>query len=278
MSAKAEEVFQKLQDAIASDQIILPTLPEVALKVRDAAEAENSTAQSIAEILTQDASLTTRLIQVANSPLYRGNNAIDDIQMAVTRLGISIVKDLVIRLAMKQMYQATTDVLDKHFRNAWSASVEVAAISKMISSVTNIPTEQALLGGLLHNIGALPILVIAEEDEDLFNNKDALTKVIQTISGRVGQLILESWKFSPELIDAVSLCYKFNRKHDGDPDLTDIVQVALLQSGFADNCKGADDWSKVPAFDKLGIDSEVNAVDIEENQLLIEEAKSSLQV
>jgi len=278
MSAKAEEVFTKLKEAIASDQIILPTLPEVAIKVRDAAEAENSSAHSIADILSQDASLTTRLIQVANSPLYRGNNAIEDIQMAVTRLGIKIVKDLVVRLAMKQMYQATSDVLDKHFRDAWSASVEVAAISKMLASMTSIPTEQALLGGLLHNIGALPILVIAEDDDDLFNDNDALTEVIQSIEGRVGKLILESWKFSSELIDAVTLCYQFDRKHDGNADLTDIIQVALLQGGFADGREGADDWSKIPAFEKMGMDSEVNAIDIEENQAIIEETKSSLMV
>lgn len=278
MSAKAEEVFQKLSDAISSDRIILPTLPEVAIKVRDAAEAEDSSAQSIADILSQDASLTTRVIQVANSPLYRGNNAIEDIQMAVTRLGIKIVKDLVVRLAMKQMYQATSDVLDKHFRQAWSTSVEVAAISRMLASMTRIPTEQALLAGLIHNIGALPILVFAEDDDDLFNDDAALTEVIQSIEGRVGKMILESWKFAPEFIDAVTLCYQFDRKHDGAADLTDIIQVALLQGGFADGRTGADDWSKIQAFEKLGMDTEVNAIDIEENQAIIEETKSALMV
>ena len=51
-------------------------------------------------------------IQVANSPLYRSRNPIDDLQMAVTRLGIKMVRDLVVTLAMKQIYQATSDVLD----------------------------------------------------------------------------------------------------------------------------------------------------------------------
>lgn len=278
MSVKAEEVFKQLEEAIASDHIILPTLPEVAIKVRDAAEDVNSSTNSIADILSQDASLTTRLIQVANSPLYRGSNAIEDIKMAVTRLGIKIVKDLVIRLAMKQMYQATSDVLDKHFREAWTASVEVAAISRMLASMTSISTEQALLAGLIHNIGTLPILVIAEEDDDLFNDDAALTEVIQSISGRVGKLILESWKFGPELIDAVTLCHQFDRQHNGNADLTDIIQVALLQGGFADNLPGADDWSSIQAFSKLGMDAEVNTVDIEENQAMIEETKSTLMV
>ena len=278
MNDKAEQFYQDLQQAIASDQIVLPTLPEVALKVRDAVEDENSSANDIAEILTQDASLTTRLIQVANSPLYRGTNPIEHINMAVTRLGVKVVRDLVVRLAMKQIYQATSDVLDEHFRNAWSASVEVAAISRMLASMTQVSNEQALLAGLIHNIGALPILVMAEDDDELFNNADALQQVINEIEGRVGKLILESWKFAPELIDVVTQCYQFNRQHDGPADLVDIVQVALLQGGFAEGRAGADDWSKIPAFAKLGMDTEVNVVEIEENKAAIEETKQSLMV
>ena len=91
MSAKAETFFEDLKQAVESDQLILPTLPEVALKIRDAVENENTSAQQIAETLTQDASLSARLIQVANSPLYRSRTPIEDLQMAVTRLGIRMV-------------------------------------------------------------------------------------------------------------------------------------------------------------------------------------------
>ncbi|MDH5518107.1 MAG: HDOD domain-containing protein [Gammaproteobacteria bacterium] len=278
MSDKAEEVYMNLQVAIASDKVILPTLPEIAIKIRDEAEAENSSIVTIAAILSQDASLTTRLIQVANSPLYRGNNAIEDIQMAISRLGIKIVKDLVIRLAMKQMYQSTSEVLDRHFRAAWSASVEVAAISRMLASMTPISNEHALLAGLIHNIGTLPILVFAEEDDQLFNDNEALSEVIHSIGGRVGKLILESWQFAPELIDAVADCYKFNRRHAGDADLTDIIQVSILQGGFAEGCPGTDDWTRIQAFEKLDLDTEMDSINIEENQAMLEEARSSIDL
>ena len=144
MNPKAEHFFETLKAAIKSDQLILPTLPEVALKIRDAVESDNSSAQQIAETLTQDASLSARLIQVANSPLYRTRNPIDDLQQAVTRLGIRLVRDLVISLAMKQIFQATSDVLDHHFRNSWNAAVEVAAICRMLATtIPGIQPEQA---------------------------------------------------------------------------------------------------------------------------------------
>ncbi len=277
MSAKAEEFFESLKAAVETDQLVLPTLPEVALKIREAVESDKTSAQQIAETLTQDASLSARLIQVANSPLYRTRNPIDDLQMAVTRLGIRLVRDLVISLAMKQIYQATSDVLDHHFRNSWNAAVEVAAICRMLATtIPGIHPEQALLAGLIHNIGSLPILVMAEDDDELFQNSDALEEVIWELQGRVGALILKTWNFPEHMIEVVRECHNFTYKHDGGPAFVDVVQVALLQGGHVDEKHAPEDWSLVPAFGKLGMDTEINVIEIEENQELIENAKQSL--
>jgi len=274
MTEKAEQFFNELKSAVESDQLILPTLPEVALKIREAVESENTSAQQVAETLTQDASLSARLIQVSNSPLYRSRTPIEDLQMAVTRLGIRMVRDLVISLAMKQIYQATSDVLDEHFRRIWNTSVEVAAICRMFATtVPGINPEQALLAGLIHNIGALPILVMAEDDNDLFNDGEALQQVITELQGRVGILILETWNFGDAMIDVVKNAHNFTYDHEGGADLVDLVQIALLQGGHVDSDV---DWSGVPAFAKLGMDTEVNVVEIEENKEIIESTKQSL--
>ncbi|MDH5471242.1 MAG: HDOD domain-containing protein [Gammaproteobacteria bacterium] len=278
MSSKAETFFDDLKQAVESDQIILPTLPEVALKIREAVESENSSAQQIAETLTQDASLSARLIQVANSPLYRSRTPIEDLQMAVTRLGIRMVRDLVISLAMKQIYQATSDVLDEHFRNIWGTSVEVAAICRMLATtVPGINPEQALLAGLIHNIGSLPILLMAEDDDELFQDSNALSEIIWEIQGKVGELILKTWNFPAIMIDVVKECNNFEYDHvEAGPNLVDIVQVALLQGGHVDDAHAPADWNKVPAFAKLGMDTEVNVVEMDENQQIIENTKQTL--
>ena len=279
MSEKAEAFFEELEKAVATDQLVLPTLPEVALKIREAVESDNSSAQQIAETLTQDASLSARLIQVANSPLYRSRNPIDDLQMAVTRLGIRMVKDLVISLAMKQIFQATSDVLDTHFRNVWNTAVEVAAICRMMATtVPGINPEQALLAGLIHNIGALPILVMAEDDDELFDDSDALGDIINTLQGRVGVLILRHWNFPESMIEVVKEANNFSYDHEGEANFVDLVQTSLLQGGHVDDSIAPDDWDKVPAFAKLGMDTEVNIIEIEENQEMIENTKQTLMI
>jgi len=274
MTEKADQFFNELKSAVESDQLILPTLPEVALKIREAVESENTSAQQVAETLTQDASLSARLIQVSNSPLYRSRTPIEDLQMAVTRLGIRMVRDLVISLAMKQIYQATSDVLDEHFRRTWNTSVEVAAICRMLATtVPGINPEQALLAGLIHNIGALPILVMAEDDDELFNDGEALGQIISELQGRVGTLILETWNFGEVMTEVVKEAHNFSYDHEGGANLVDLVQISLLQGGHIETDV---DWSSVPAFSKLGMDTEVNVVEIEENKEIIESTKQSL--
>ncbi|MBI3186425.1 MAG: HDOD domain-containing protein [Gammaproteobacteria bacterium] len=278
MSAKAEKFFIELKKAVETDRLVLPTLPEVALKIRSAVEDENASAQKIADTLTQDASLSARLIQVVNSPLYRARNPIDNLQAAVTRMGIRLVRDLVVSLAMKQIYQATSDVLDDSFRKSWNDSVEVAAISRMLSTtVPGLNPEQALLAGLVHNIGSLPILVMAEDDDELFQDRDALADIIWELQGRVGALILTSWNFPEAMIEVVRESHNFNYNRPGStPAYVDLVQVALLQGNNVPAKYLPKDLSKVPAFAKMGMDAEVNVIEIEANQQIIENTKATL--
>jgi len=258
------EFLESLQEAIRSNRITLPTLPEVALKVRDSLEQENATAVTIAEIVSTDAALSARLLQVANSPLYRGRVPIESIQMAITRLGNKLVKSLVVSLAMKQIFQATNDATDKRLRRIWENSVSIAAISRVLAqSQSHLDKEQAMLAGLTHNIGCLPILTMAESIPDLMDNEGRLDLFIDNLNPIIGTQILEEWGF-PEALVNVSKNYQ-NLEYDGgaQADYVDVVQVARLQTLDDEHDHAIADWFNVPAFRKLGLEPEVELIEIE---------------
>jgi HD-like signal output (HDOD) protein len=258
------EFIQELQTAIDENRITLPTLPEVALKVKDAVEQENSTASAIAEMVATDAALSARLLQVANSPLYRGRVPIESIQMAVTRLGLKLVRSLVVSLAMKQIFQATTDALDKRLRSVWEQSVEIAAISRALSqSQPHLEKEQAMLAGLVHNIGSLPILTMAETIPGLIENETRLDYFLEKFTPVIGKQILESWGF-PESIVRVAENHR-NLTYDGGPQATyaDLVIVSRLQTVGDTLDLTEEEWLNIPAFDKVGLSPEVEVVNIE---------------
>lgn len=279
MSIDYEKFFDELKLAVEEDRIILPSLPEVALKIREVVDHEDTTTEQIADILSQDAALSVRLLKVVNSPLYGGAVPIDDLKIAVTRLGGKMVRDLITNLAMKQIFKPTSWAMEKQFRHTWSVSVNVAAICQMMTaSMCGIRREQALLAGLIHNIGALPLLAIAGNDEKIFNDAKELNAVIHALQGRVGAMMLESWNFSSDMIEVVAECHNFDYEQNDGTNLVNLVQVALLQGGYVAEQYAPFDWCLVPAFSRLGMDSEVNILQIKENQLLYEKARQSLLV
>ncbi len=275
MQQKIEQFTQQVQDAVATEQLLLPSLPEVALKVRDACEQDETSAQNIADLISQDPALCVRLLQVANSSLYRTRTATDNLNMAITRLGLKLVKDLIMSLALKQLYRASSAIMQEHFNELWLASAKTAAISRLLASnIEGINPEQAMLAGLTHNIGALPILMLAENDEDLFDDTVSLCKIVRKMQGDVGAYIFKAWHFPDYMSDVAKNCYQFERQHEGSPDYIDVVQVALIEGSIYTGLECPDDWARIPAFHQLSIDPNSSMLEVGDNKIIFEETHS----
>ena len=278
MSNLAEKVQQELIHAIENDELVLPTLPEVALKVREAAEDPDVGIPQISKVIGNDAALTARIIKVVNSPLLRSNKEITDLQMAVSRLGINYTCNLATGLAMEQMFQATSDVVDRKMREVWNKSTEIAGICHVLCRhYTRLMPDQATLAGLVHQIGVLPILTYAEEHNELLADSISLNHVIEQIHPIIGDKILRTWEF-PEPIAIVPSQYLDFTRDSAKVDYVDIVQVATLQSYLGSEHPYTQlDWSKVPAFAKLGLDPQVDMQADEDLSAAMEAAMSMLQ-
>jgi HD-like signal output (HDOD) protein len=250
-----QQVKQDIIKALENDELVLPTLPEIALKVRDVAEDVTSSISDLTTVLGRDAALSARMVKVANSPLIRASVPVSDLNTAVSRLGIDLTSNLAMGLAMEQMFQATSDIVDKRMRACWSKSVEIAASSQVLARhFTDLQPDQALLAGLTHQIGKLPILAFAENNESLLNDAFALGKVLSVLHPSLGSYILKMWDFPEELVGVSKNYLLFDREVD-KVDYADIVQVATLQSyAGTDHPYTKLDWTNISSFDRLGLD------------------------
>lgn len=278
MSSLESSFLTGLFEDLEKDRLVLPTLPEVALKVRDTLEDDNSSMLDVAKVITNDAALSARLIQISNSPLLRASRQIETVEAAVTRMGSNMVRNLVTSIAMEQMFQATSDATDKRLRAVWENSTQIAAIASALSMPhPNLQTDQSLLAGLVHDIGILPILSRAEDYPDLLDNETALDRIIASAHVKIGAAILQAWNFSDDLIRVAAEHENLSRNHAGPPDYVDIVIVANLQDAYGTNHPYAQvDWSTVPAFEKLGMETDVSTVDMDEANAEIEAVKTAL--
>lgn len=255
MSTLIDTVHDDILEAIDNDSIVLPTLPEVALRVREAAENPDISIGDLSKVISNDTALTARLIKVVNSPLLRSTSEITDLNMAVNRLGMSYTANLAMGLAMEQMFQATSDVIDRRLREVWARSTEIAGICHVLCrQFTRLKPDQATLAGLVHQIGVLPILTFAEENGGLLADSFTLEQVIERLHPILGQRILEVWDF-PSLLSVVPVEYLDFGRDSRTVDYVDIVQVATLQSyAGTEHPLAHIDWETVPAFTKLGLD------------------------
>lgn len=278
MSNLEESILEEITEAIQSDRLVLPTLPEVALKARETAEDPNVSCAELSKVVGNDAALSARIIKVANSPLMRARNPITDLQMAINRLGIQFTSNLITGLAMQQMFQATTDSVDKKMREVWACSTEVAGIAHVLCRhYTRLQADQATLAGLVHEIGILPILTFAEDNPLLLRDSITLNSVIDKIHPRVGTIILKTWDFNEELISVPEGYLQFDRDKDVKPDYVDIITVAYLQSLTGSEHEHATlDWSSIPAFKKLGLDTDEDLMGAEDVSADMEAAMAML--
>ncbi|MFW5825266.1 MAG: HDOD domain-containing protein [Marinobacter sp.] len=277
MSSIVDTIRDDILSAIESDKLILPTLPEVALKVRDIAEAEDSSIADLVKVISNDTALSARLIRVCNSPLFRGSRAIENLNMAVSRLGMAYTSNLAMGLAMEQMFQATSDMIDKRLRANWQTSTEVAGICHVLAQqYTRLKPDQATLAGLVHLIGVLPILRYVE-DQDLQISSVMLDNIIDELHPRLGATILRRWDF-PEELQLVPLEYQNYKRQVASADYTDLVMVANLQLvAGTDHPLNEMDWSTISAFDRLGLDPSVNVQEEEDLNAQMEAAMALLK-
>lgn len=275
MSITAESIIDDLEN----DRLPLPTLPEVALKVRETADDEDASIRDVAKIIETDAALSARIVQVGNSALYRGVNPAETVQAAAMRMGLDTVRTLATSLAMKQLFQATHPVVDHYLRIAWKRSTDVAAFSAVIArSSTSLESDIALLAGLTHSIGLAPILVKAESEPLLLNDTQQLERLMYEIYPLVGSQILKNWDFSEALVSVPAEHLNIDRDgNNGKADYVDIVQVALLQTLDDDGHPLAQvDHDLVSAFDRLGMRGAVEEINMTGGVIEVEEIKAAI--
>lgn len=273
MAELADKIKQDILAAIDNDTLVLPTLPEVALKVREIAEDPDSAINQLVGVISDDAALTARIIRVCNSPLLRGAREIENLSMAVGRLGMTYTSNLATGLAMEQMFQATSEMIDTRMREVWQQSTEIAGICHVLAThYTKLKPDQATLAGLVFQIGALPILKYVE-DNDTQIDSVTLDNIIDELHPLIGCKILEKWDF-PEELKAIPKESRNFTRNPAQVDYADIVMVAKLQSvAGTEHPFNEMDWSTISAFNRLGLDPEI---DMNEEEDLSEQMEAAM--
>jgi HD-like signal output (HDOD) protein len=280
LSAQAFGFVQKLATELSTGRVELPAFPEVAIRVHRVLALPDVTDERIARVIASDAGLAARMLAMANSAaLSRGGKAIMDLRQAVTRIGHQHVRSAAIAYAMSQIRMAETlSFIRDDLHAFWKKSTLVAALAHVVAARTRVASsDEALLAGLMHNIGGVYILARAEWHTTLFHDLAVRDAIMHDWNAHIGRSIAENWCMSDDIAEAIAEQAVEQRPPSGRRDLLDVLSVAVRTADFQ---PGVSDPALVVAgantFDRLGIDASMLEQLLAESAGEVEELRSAL--
>ena len=253
-------LFDEITELFKSKSVTLPSLPEIALFIKAALEKEDVSINKLSKIIQMDPVIAARVVQVANSSQY-GEIKSDSIQEALTRIGIEGVRTIVMGVVLRDLFMPNTqpviDAMTQFYEHSIRTGVICYALAKKLPGFDR---DQAFLAGILHDIGVVPILVVADRHPQIAAKENNLAAVLTHLKSYIGGIVLQQWDFTDKFINVAKHAYDWKRKVE-KADYCDLVQVALMHSHLVggEKIKGPI-LSELPAFKRLGFDK-ANPVD-----------------
>lgn len=251
MTEQEEIIFHAIEEAIATNRIILPSLPEVALRVRELSARDDCSYVELEREIAKDAAISARLLKVANSSaLYTGGNPLTSLRQAITRLGLGLVRSLVTQLSILQTMQEGMD--KEQLRGFVASGLRISAICHTLATrQSHLDAEQAALAGLLHDIGKLTLRQFLAQHDEYQLDAQQTRQVELQLHPAVGGILLRHWKLPPELIRAAEEHEDMERNPAEKADYADLVITAnLLHYGTESGRYAHLAGKRIPAMEK----------------------------
>ena len=233
----------------------IPPMPDWATKVQRMLDDMNVSTDQIVSAVSKDPTFVAKLFKTANSAVYADKPRVENIKSAISRVGFKTLRNIVIELSMNSLSKTNNPIVRKSIVNFWTHSKNVAAISYLLAKTQkHLDQDQAMLAGLVHEIGTL--LLCVSVGQKLPNiDETELTTIVRRCSAQVSEIMLYEWGFPPEITEVPTDHENFQIKRESNlANYADVVTVAnLLNRATAKSIK----WEQITAVQRLGLGVQV---------------------
>ena len=147
-----------IYEDLNAERLLLPTLPDVAIRIGEAVNDENSDARKVGAVIETDPAIALKVLKAANSARFGGISQIATVTEAVARLGMQNTRFLVVTFALRELFRTNSRQLEKRMHDLWEHSRRIAALSQVLGDkVGKFNSHEALLAGLVHDGFALAV-------------------------------------------------------------------------------------------------------------------------
>jgi HD-like signal output (HDOD) protein len=266
VDAAALQFVRQLGLDLAHGEFDLPPFPDTPLRVQECIRDPNSDIHALAKIVATEPALAARLLRMANSAMMRrGPIEVTDIPTAISRVGMDMVQNAAVSFAGREAFKAPAgspciDDLNQLRRRSVMVGSLAYLLARHVRAIKK--ADEAMLAGLLSNVGKLYIVMKAADHPELFVDREALERLVAQWHTGVARAIVESWGF-PEAI-AIAVDEQEIRERDrlAPADLSDLLFVANLVARAGN--KAAEQLGELDALARMRLSGEQLAGILEE--------------
>jgi HD-like signal output (HDOD) protein len=213
----------------------LPTLSVIAIKLVDLASDENCSINELEALIEKDPSLAVRLLKLANSAFFRGNQPAATLRQAILRIGFRQLRIMALSLSLRDTFpMGRIGLLD--YERFWHTSLYRALIAKSLAQhLKTCNPEEAFVAGLTLGTGFLIFfdIFLKGKQMDAHPELDTLEKLLDwerqgfgVDHRQIGEVALRYWKFPEKIID----CQRGYFKEENLPPLAQVCESARILS------------------------------------------------
>jgi len=208
-SLPEKKTFIKLLSSIRS----LPSMPVVMVEVSKLLSNPLTSAADLGKVINKDQGLVTKILAVANSPLYGIPRRVSTIEFAIVILGFDHIKNIVMALSMIEAFKRDDG---KNWDNAsyWVHSLMTASAAKRIADELRYQrTGEVFTAGLLHDLGITIIqryfnsefnAICGLVDSQEMRHLKAEEQVLGLTHQEIGQLLANRWNLPESLGETIA--------------------------------------------------------------------------
>jgi diguanylate cyclase (GGDEF)-like protein len=217
----------------------LPSLPAVALDVLRICQDPGSDIGDLAEGLSRDPILASRVLQMANSAYYNRGEEVTSLNRAAVMLGLRALKVLALgfTLANELPSHGTSGGFD--LQQFWHRSLVNAVAGRSIASaVRSQKTEESFLCGLLSQIGKLALAksvpgryAVAVELGRGWPSEELEREVLGCTNSEVAAVLLNEWRVPPSIVNGAAFATRLEELPEDCPrewrELASVTGLAI---------------------------------------------------
>lgn len=236
METATQDILEKREktEKVLASVINLPVIPKVMFETIKLLDNKYTTASELNKIISKDQALLTKILTIANSPLYGLQRKVTTIEYAILVLGYSELKNIISALSIAEAFKNKTDKYLNSKEFMLHSYLTGTACKKLAADVGFNNTGEAFIAGFLHDIGIsllhrylhssfINVIELVESKEITY--REAELEVFGMTHEQAGYYLLDKWNFPKEISEPILLHHQ-PEDHNSCPVLGAIVNLA----------------------------------------------------